>query len=35
MGPKSLIKIGLVIAEIFLVWTNDAKTNVTMTFGIC
>ena len=38
-GPKSLVKIGSVIGEIFLIWTNvartyDAWTNVTVTVGI-
>ena len=39
LGPKSLVKIGLVTAEILLIWTNvtrayDARTNVTITVGI-
>ena len=37
---KSLDKIGSVTAEIFLIWTNVARTNatwtnVTLTVGIC
>ena len=37
---KSFIKIGSVTAEIFLIWTNVARTNVTwtnvtLTVGIC
>ena len=37
--PKSLVKIGSVTAEIFLIWTNVARTdvawtNVTVTVGI-
>ena len=40
LGTKSLVKIGSVIAELFLVWTNVAKTNVagtnaTLTDGLC
>ena len=40
IGFKRLVKIGSVIAEIFLMWTNVARTivawtNVTMTAGIC
>ena len=31
----SLVKIGSVTAEIFLIWTNVAYTNVTVTVGIC
>ena len=39
LGPKSLVKIGPVTAEILLIWTNVAKTNVawtnvTITVGI-
>ena len=46
-GPKKLrplknclVKIGSVIAKIFLIWTNVARTNitwtnVTLTVGIC
>ena len=39
LGTKSLVKIGSVIAELFLVWTkvaktNDAWTNVTVTVGV-
>ena len=39
-APKSLVKIGSVTAEIFLIWTivartNVALTNVTVTVGIC
>ena len=39
MVPK-LVKIGSVTAEIFLIWTNGARTNVvlinvTVTVGIC
>ena len=37
---QSLVKIGSVAAEIFLIWTNFARTNfawtnVTVTVGIC
>ena len=40
LGTKSLVKIGSVIAELFLVWTKVAKanvawTNVTVTVFIC
>ena len=40
LGAKSLVKIGSVKAEIFLIWTNVARTNVawtnvTVTVGIC
>ena len=28
MAPKSLVKIGLVSAKIYLVWTNVARTNI-------
>ena len=45
VGAKTLVKIGSVIAEIFLIWTNVARTNaartnvawtnVTLTVGIC
>ena len=40
LGPKSKVEIKSVTAEIFLIWTNIAKTNVawtnvTVTFGIC
>ena len=40
MGPKSLVKIGSSIAEIFLIWTDVARTNVAWTYvtvkvGIC
>ena len=40
LGPKSLVKIGSVTADIFLIWTNVARTyvaltNVTITVGIC
>ena len=40
LGPKSLVKIGSVTAEIFLIWTIVARTtvawtNVNMTVGIC
>ena len=28
LGPKSLVKIGPVTAEILLIWTNVARTNV-------
>ena len=31
LGPKSLVKIGSVTAEILLIWTNVTKTNVTWT----
>ena len=31
MGPKTLVKIGSLAAEIFLIWTNVARTNVTWT----
>ena len=31
MGPKSLVQIGSVTAEIFLIWTKVARTNVTWT----
>ena len=39
-GTKSLVKIGSVIAEFFLIWTNVVKTNVawtnvTVTVRIC
>ena len=39
-GTNSLVKIRSVIAEIFLIWTNVARTNVawtnvTVTVGIC
>ena len=34
LGPKSLVKIGSVIAEIFLPWTNVAWTYVSRTVGI-
>ena len=39
LGPKSLVKIGPVTAEILLIWTNVtrayvARTNVTITVGI-
>ena len=27
LGTKSLVKIGSVVAELFLVWTKVAKTN--------
>ena len=30
-GPKNWVKIGSVIAEIFLIWTNVAGTNVAWT----
>ena len=30
-GTKSLVKIGSVIAELFLIWTKVAKTNVAWT----
>ena len=38
LGPKSLVQIGPVTAEILLIWTNLARTNVawtnvTVTFG--
>ena len=38
-SPKSLVKMGPVTAEIFLIWTNIARAyaarkNVTMTVGI-
>ena len=33
-GPKSFVKIGSVIAEIFLSWTNVARTNVSNTVDI-
>ena len=38
LGPKSLVKIGPVTAEILLIWTNIirayvARTNVTITVG--
>ena len=40
MGTKSLVKIGSVIGELFLIWTKVAKTNVawtnvTVTVFIC
>ena len=40
ISPYSFVKIKLVTAEIFLIWTNVARTNVvwtnvTMTVGIC
>ena len=35
LGPKFFVKIGSVTTEIFLIWTNAAWTNVTVTFGIC
>ena len=40
LGPKSLVKIGSVTAEIFLIWTNVARINVvwtdfSVTVGIC
>ena len=40
LGPKSLVNIGSVTAEIMPVWTNAAtsyvaRTNVTMTIGMC
>ena len=40
LGPKRLVKIRSVTAEIFLIWTNVARTNValtniTVTVGIC
>ena len=28
LGPKNWVKIGSVTAEIFLIWTNVARTNV-------
>ena len=31
LGPKSLVKIGSVTAEIFLIWTNVARRNVAWT----
>ena len=31
LGPQKLIKIGSVAAEIFLIWTNVARTNVAWT----
>ena len=31
LGKKSLVKIGSVTAEIFLIWTNVARTNVAWT----
>ena len=31
LGPKRLVKIGSVTAEIFLIWTNVALTNVAWT----
>ena len=31
LGPKSLVKIGSVRTEIFLIWTNVARTNVAWT----
>ena len=34
MAPKSLVKIGLVSAKIYLVWTNVARTNVAWTMNI-
>ena len=39
LGPKSVVKIGPVTAEIYLIWTNVARAyaswpNVTMTVGI-
>ena len=38
-GPESFVKIGLVAAEIFLIWTGVVRTNVawtnsTVTVGI-
>ena len=40
MGTRGLVKIGSVMAELFLVWTivaetNVAWTNVTVTVFIC
>ena len=35
INVASLVKFGLVLAEIFLKWTNVALTNVTTTVGIC
>ena len=32
MGPKSWVKIRSVTAEIFLIWTNVARTNVALTY---
>ena len=39
LGPKSLVRIGSVTTEIFLIWTNVARTNIgwtniIMTVGI-
>ena len=34
MAPKSLVKIGLVSAKIYLVWTNVARANVAWTMNI-
>ena len=31
LGPKSLVNIGSVTGEIFLIWTNIARTNVAWT----
>ena len=31
--PQSLVKIGSVTAVIFLIWTNDARTNVRLSWG--
>ena len=28
LGPKSLVKIGSVTAEIFMIWTNVTRTDV-------
>ena len=40
LGSKNLVKIGSGRAEIFMIWTNVARTNaiwtnVTVTVGIC
>ena len=40
LGPKSLVSIESVTVEIFLIWTNVARTyvawtNVTIAVGIC
>jgi len=35
LGPKGLVKIGSVTAEVFMIWTNVAWTNFTMRVGIC
>ena len=35
LGPKNVFKISLVTAEMFLIWTNVAWTNVTVKVGIC